>query len=156
MLGLRRPGSTAGLCALRGGSLAAPARDEFIGWAAALRAEHLHLVANNTRFPILPWVGRAHLASHVLSRIAQRLSRDWRTKYGHPVYPLETFVQLDRLSAPLTGPPTGFAWGNRRPDAAGPTRWHLDQAAIKDVYLYPLQRGFRHHLQGQSATPNSQ
>jgi len=44
------------------------------------------------RFLILPWVRVPHLASHILSRIARRISADWHQKYGHPVYLLETFV----------------------------------------------------------------
>ena len=32
------------------------ARDGYIGWDSGVRAQHLHLIANNTRFLILPWV----------------------------------------------------------------------------------------------------
>lgn len=130
-------------------------RDQFIGWTAAWRAEHLQLVANNTRFLILPWVEVAHLASHVLSRIARRLSRDWQTKYGHPIFLLETFVQRDRFAG-TAYQAANWVWvgqtkGRTRQDRPDGT-WH--QAAIKDVYLYPLHRGFRHNLQGQTPLPN--
>ena len=30
------------------------ARDRYIGWGSAVRAQHLHLIANNTRFLLLP------------------------------------------------------------------------------------------------------
>jgi hypothetical protein len=33
------------------------ARDQWIGWSATQRTEHLGLIVNNTRFLILPWVG---------------------------------------------------------------------------------------------------
>ena len=52
------------------------ARDTFIGWTAAQRAEGLSLAVNNTRFLILPWVKVPGLASHVLSRAVWRLSGD--------------------------------------------------------------------------------
>ena len=74
-------------------------RDRFIGWSPAVRRGHLHLVAYNTRFLILPWVQTPHLASHILGRIARRISADWQVLYGHPLYYLETFVDRERLRA---------------------------------------------------------
>ncbi len=76
-----------------------------------MRAQHLHLIANNTRFLILPWVRVAHLASHVLARITRRLSRDWQAKYGHPIYLLETFVQCDRFKGSSY---RAANWGNTK------------------------------------------
>jgi hypothetical protein len=127
------------------------ARDCYIGWESWTRAQHLHLIANNTRFLVLPWVvGVAHLAGHVLSRITQRLSADWQAKYGHPVYLLETFVQADRFTGAAYRAANwvrvGQTKGRTRQDRPDGT-WH--QAAIKDVYLYPLHRRFRQYLQGQ-------
>ena len=127
------------------------ARDRYIGWDSRARAQHLHLVANNTRFLILPWVGVAHLAGHVLGRITQRLSADWQAKYGHPLYLLETFVQADRFRGAAYQAANwvrvGQTKGRTRQDRPDGT---CHQAAIKDVYLYPLHRRFREHLQGQS------
>ena len=132
------------------------ARDRYLGWDSAVRAQNLHLIANNTRFLILPWVQVAHLASHVLGRIAQRLSRDWQAKYGHPIYLLETFVQRDRFRGTAYRAANwvrvGQTKGRTRQDRADGT-WH--QSAIKDVYLYPLHRRFRQHLQGQAAQSNA-
>ena len=73
-------------------------RDRHIGWDAATRAKQLHLLTNNTRFLVAPWVRVPHLASFVLGRVSQRISSDWQIKYGHPVYLLETFVQGDRFA----------------------------------------------------------
>jgi hypothetical protein len=132
------------------------ARDRYLGWDSAVRAQNLHLIANNTRFLILPWVQVAHLASHVLGRIAQRLSGDWQAKYGHPIYLLETFVQRDRFRGTAYRAANwvrvGQTKGRTRQDRADGT-WH--QSAIKDVYLYPLHRRFRQHLQGQAAQSNA-
>ena len=127
------------------------ARDHYIGWDNGVRVQHLHLIANNTRFLLLPWVvGVAHLAGHVLSRITQRVSPDWQAKYGHPLYLLETFVQADRFTATAYRAANwvrvGQTKGRTRQDRPDGTR---HQAAIKDVYLYPLHRHFRQHLQGQ-------
>ena len=132
------------------------ARDRYLGWDSAVRAQNLHLIANNTRFLILPWVQVAHLASHVLGRIAQRLSGDWQAKYGHPIYLLETFVQRDRFRGTAYRAANwvrvGQTKGRTRQDRADGT-WH--QSAIKHVYLYPLHRRFRQHLQGQAAQSNA-
>jgi uncharacterized protein DUF4338 len=132
------------------------ARDRYLGWDSAVRAQNLHLIANNTRFLILPWVQVAHLASHVLGRIAQRLSGDWQAKYGHPIYLLESFVQRDRFRGTAYRAANwvrvGQTKGRTRQDRADGT-WH--QNAIKDVYLYPLHRRFRQHLQGQAAQSNA-
>ena len=67
-------------------------RDDFIGWSPEKRKRYLSHLANNNRFLIFPWVEVENLGSHLLSRAAQALSEDWRNKYGHPIWLLETFV----------------------------------------------------------------
>jgi hypothetical protein len=71
-------------------------RDAWIGWDGQTRMSHLHLVASNTRYLILPWVRVPHLASHLLGHMARRLSADWVARYGHPIHLAETFVEQDR------------------------------------------------------------
>src|ERR1700687_5440370 len=65
-------------------------RDRFIGWGQQMRKRNIHLIAYNTRFLILPWVEVPHLASHLLSRMAARISKDWERMYAHPVHLLGT------------------------------------------------------------------
>jgi len=72
-------------------------RDRFIGWSSAARRRNIHLLAYNTRFLILPHVVVPNLASHLLSRMAKRLSEDWQRVYGHPVVYVETFVDPERF-----------------------------------------------------------
>ena len=132
------------------------ARDHAIGWESWVRAQNLHFIANNTRFLVVPWAHVPHLASHVLGRIAQRLSGDWQAKYGHPIYLLETFVQGDRFAGTAYRAANwvrvGQTKGRTRQDRPDGT-WH--QAAVKDVYLYPLHRRFRQRLQGQLGQPQA-
>ena len=121
------------------------ARDEHIGWNAATRARGLSYVTNNTRFLILPWVCVPHLASHVLGRIARRLSTDWQGKYGHPIHLLETFVDTSRFAG------TCYRAANWRMVGVttGRTRQNktmVPQAAPKGVWLYPLRENFREAL----------
>jgi hypothetical protein len=129
-------------------------RDRYIGWDACHRAQNLQLLANNTRFLVLPGVGVPHLASWVLSRVSRRLSGDWKAKYGHPIYLLESFVERERFTGACYRAANwvrvGQTKGRTRQDRPDGT-WH--QASIKDVYLLALHRRFRQQLQGESAQP---
>ena len=121
------------------------ARDQHIGWDGPTRQRRLGYLANNTRFLILPSGRVPHLASHVLGRIARRLSEDWRRKYGHPIHLLETFVDTSRFQG------TCYRAANWRRvgQTTGRTRQnksHAPQAARKDVWLYPLRDDFRQAL----------
>ena len=120
-------------------------RDQFIGWTPELRAHNLHLITNNTRFLILPFVRVPHLASWILGRVLRRLSADWQNKYGHPIVLVETFVERERFAGTSykasnwlrLGPTTGRSRQDRR---------RTLQVPVKDVYLYPLDSGFRREL----------
>ncbi|MFV1958235.1 MAG: Druantia anti-phage system protein DruA [Planctomycetota bacterium] len=72
-------------------------RDRFIGWSREARKQNIRFLAYNTRFLVLPWVEVPHLASHLLGRMARRLSRDWEALYGHPIHYLESFVDPERF-----------------------------------------------------------
>jgi len=120
-------------------------RDAFIGWDRAARERNLQRLTNNTRFRIPGWVRVPHLASHVLGIIARRICADWRTKYGHPVHALETFVDRSRFKGTCYRAANwrrlGQTRGRTRNDRA-----HRIQASVKDVYLYPLVADFRREL----------
>ena len=121
-------------------------RDRFIGWSAEARRRNIRFLAYNTRFLILPWVQVPHLASHLLSRIARRLSGDWERLYGHPIYFLETFVDPERFRGTcyraanwvLLGRTTGRG---KNDQTKRPNR------SIKEVLGYPLTPQFRQLLQ---------
>jgi hypothetical protein len=122
-------------------------RDRFISWSAAQRQKHLALVANNTRFLILPWIRVPDLGSWILGRVAGRIGRDWQAKYGHRVVLLETFVEQSRFRGTVyraaNWQRVGRTTGRTRQD-----RHTRIQVAAKDIYVYPLGRGFREMLQG--------
>lgn len=79
------------------GALHVGCREEWLGWDAQARKERLHLVANNTRFLILPGSSIKNLASKALSLNLKRLSQDWERFYGHPIWLAETFVDPERF-----------------------------------------------------------
>lgn len=128
-------------------------RDRYVGWDAPTRSQRLHLLTNNTRFLIPLWVRVRHLASYVLSRMAQGLSRHWQNKYGHPIYLLETFVERDRFVGTSYQAANwvcvGQTQGRSRQDQ--PNGVH-HQLPIKDVYLCPLHPDFRELLRGTLPT----
>jgi hypothetical protein len=120
-------------------------RDHYIGWNAEARRRNIRFVAYNTRFLILPWVRVPHLASHILGRMAARISEDWQALYGHPIYFLETFVDPERFRGTcyraanwvLLGKTTGRG---KQSNSYVPNR------SIKEVLGYPLTRRFRQLL----------
>lgn len=68
------------------------ARDQWIGWRYRHQYDRLHLIANNSRFLILPGCHYPNLASRVLALCEKRIAQDWRVRFGYPLLLLETFV----------------------------------------------------------------
>lgn len=68
------------------------ARDRWIGWSYRQQYARLPLVANNTRYCVLPSWHLPNVASRTLALCEQRISRDWMAAFGHPIVLLETFV----------------------------------------------------------------
>ncbi len=133
-------------------------RDRFIGWTPAVRRQHLHLLAYNTRFLILPWVKVPHLASHILGRIAQMIGADWQQLYGHSVYYLETFVDQERFKGTCYRAANWIHLGQTTGRGIKEKTRKVTRS-IKDVLGYPLSKDFRDKLcavptgRQESATP---
>jgi hypothetical protein len=73
------------------------AREKWLGWTPRQRARRLGLVANNSRFLVLPERQRyPNLASRVLGLALRRLSHDWQARWHHPVLVVESFVDETR------------------------------------------------------------
>jgi len=72
------------------------AREAWIGWSPAQRQKRLALIAQNSRFLILPGVQCPNLASRLLALCAQRLDSDWRQAHGHGLLLGESFVDPER------------------------------------------------------------
>lgn len=72
------------------------AREAWIGWTEAQRQGRLALVAQNSRFLILPGVQCPNLASRVLALNVHRLEEDWRRAHGHGLLLCESFVDPER------------------------------------------------------------
>lgn len=123
---------------------AAP-RDRFIGWDTDERQRNLHLVINNARFLILPWVRINHLASKILGQAARQIANDWQTRYGFRPVCLETFVERDRFRG------TCYRAANWRLIGQTTGRGKLEKnhrriTPIKNIFIYPLNKHFRQTL----------
>ena len=117
-------------------------RDLFIGWTAEQREARLHLVANNARFLILPWVRCNNLASCVLAMAARRIAADWQHRYGYSPVLLETFVETARFRGTCYSAANWSLVGETR--GRGKLDVH-NRAALpkKTVWVYPLRTDFR-------------
>jgi Druantia protein DruA len=126
-------------------ALRAPLRDEYVGWDEATKRALLHLVANNIRFLILPWVRVRHLASKVLALNLRRLSRDWETVWKHPILLAETFVDTTRFRGTCYRAANWLYLG----ETAGRSKRgnnYLHGGTKKALFVYPLDRHARQRL----------
>jgi len=121
------------------------ARDVWIGWDFRHQYDRLHLLANNSRFLILPSIEVPNLGSHVLGLAARRVVVDWRRRYGYAPVLLETFVD----EACFGGTVYKAANWQRLGESAGRGRQDRDNRAalgVKGIYVLPLQHEWRRVL----------
>ena len=118
------------------------ARDQFIGWSIQQRTARLAWITNQQRFLILPWVKVPHLASHLLALALRRLSCDWQSRYGHPVWLAETFVDQERFAGTAYQAAgwrqVGCTTGRTRQD-----RHRTLQTPVKTVWVRALHPQFQ-------------
>ena len=120
-------------------------RDRTIGWTAQQRKSNLHLIVNNARFLILPWIQSRNLASKILSLVSKQIRDDWYTRYNyHPVL-LETFVEMDRFTGTCyraaNWQQVGITQGRGKLEKS-----HQGTLPQKYVLLYPLVKDFKEQL----------
>ena len=70
-------------------------RDKWIGWTKDDRKIRLHLIVNQSRFLIFPWIHIKNLASKALSLAAKQIQQDWLFEYCYAPVLLETFVDTE-------------------------------------------------------------
>lgn len=120
-------------------------RDQWIGWTDQQRRRHLHLVVNNSRFLILPWVKSKNLASKILGLIARELPGHWQQKHGYQPVLLETFVEAKRFSGACYKA-AGWIYVGQSQGRGKLDRYHHNFLSIKNIFMYPLQANFRQQL----------
>ncbi len=118
------------------------ARDRWIGWTAEQRKERLHLIVNNARFLILPWVRSRNLASWILAQCARRIASDFEARYHYRPVLLETFVERERFRGTCYEAANWHSLGETQ-GRGKLDRSHRGSLPVKKVYVYPLSKSFR-------------
>jgi hypothetical protein len=120
-------------------------RDRFIVWTVEQRERRLHLLVNNARFLILPWIHCRNLASRLLSMTVRRLADDWQERYGYRPVLVETFVETPRFRGTCYKAANWMYLG----DTQGRGKLDVEHKAElprKSVWVYPLVKDFRLQL----------
>lgn len=136
-------GKWVALLSFSAAALKCAARDAWIGWKFRHQYGRLNLIANNSRFLILPDCHEKNLASRVLSLVKKRIQSDWLKRFGYPVLLLETFVDPTRFHGAIYHASNwifvGLTKGYKR------TRSGYSKIAYtpKKVFLLSLQRNTR-------------
>ena len=128
-------------------SWALSSRDEWIGWNVQDRKQRLHLIVNNSRFLILPWVTVKNLASKVLSMAIKQIQEDWLREYCYAPVLLETFVDTSHFAGTCYKASNWIYLGETQ------GRGRMDRKrdyslSRKAIYMYPLQKDFKDCLKG--------
>lgn len=129
-------------------------RDNWIGWSQGDRSQRLHLVVNNTRFLIFPWIKIKNLASKALSMAVKRIGYDWQERYGYKPVLLETFVDSEKYRG------TCYKAANWMYIGETVGRGRMDRntqylSSPKKIFVYPLVKDFRGELRIKSGLEDS-
>jgi GNAT superfamily N-acetyltransferase len=121
-------------------------RDRWIGWDFRIQYGRLNLIANNSRFLILPEWHRPNVGSRVLALLERRVADDWHTRYGHRLLLLETFVDPRRFHGGVYRASNwvdlGLTQGHRRTRVG----YSIESDAPKRIFVRPLQSDARAQL----------
>jgi hypothetical protein len=140
-----RDGTPVGCLLMAGASKLLAARERWIGWTASQRYRNIHLVVNNSRFLILPWVHVKNLASHALALLVRRIGDDWETTWGYRPVLLETFVDVAQYQATCYRAANWIHLGETT--GRGQVRPGKEYSSTpKALYVYPLTKDFRKRL----------
>ena len=119
------------------------ARDRWIGWDFRHQYDRLNLVANNSRFLILPDHHHKNLASKILSLCRRRIQADWRERFGYPLLLLETFVDPTRFTGTIYQAANWRYVGDTRGYQRIRGGYSQTRRSPKRVFVQPLQRNVR-------------
>lgn len=137
----------------QGAALKCRPRDIWIGWSRIHQYQRLHLIANNSRFLILPWIRIHNLASRILSLNLKRLSDDWHQIHGHPVVLAETFVDRSRFTGACYRAANWKMLGQTRGYSKSGQRYSYHKQP-KEILVYPLHSRVPESLRHSTPDPS--
>jgi hypothetical protein len=121
-------------------ALKCAARDEWIGWDYRHQTDRLNLVANNSRFLILPEHHVKNLGSQILSLCRRRIQRDWIDRFGFPLLILETFVDPERFHGTIYRAANWALVGTTKGYRRTRSGYSEQTQPPKLIFMQPLQR----------------
>lgn len=121
-------------------ALKCSARDNWIGWSYRHQYDRLNLVANNSRFLILPGCHHKNLASQILSQCKRRLQQDWERHFDYPLLLLETFVDPAHFHGTIYRASNWILVGSTKGYRRTREGYSEQTASRKLVFMQPLQR----------------
>lgn len=128
-------------------------REQWIGWTSVQCDRRLSLVANNSRFLVLPEQSVPNLASRALRLALDRLGADWQARYGHPVLVVETFVDPAQFCGTVYTASNWVelgltdGWGRRQRD------YYVQHDQPKRLFVRELAPKARRRLQAERLPP---
>lgn len=128
-------------------SWALGSRDKWIGWKVQDRKQRLHLIVNNNRYLILPWVNVKNLASKVLSMAIKQLQDDWLREYCYAPVLLESFVDTSHFAGTCYKASNWLYLGETQGRGRIDTKREYSLSR-KAIFMYPLQKDFKDCLKG--------
>lgn len=121
-------------------ALKCSARDAWIGWGYRHQYDRLNLVANNSRFLILPGCHHKNLASQILSQCRRRIQQDWIDYFGFPLLLLETFVDPELYHGTIYRASNWILVGSTKGYRRIRGGYSEKTDSQKLVFIQPLQR----------------
>jgi hypothetical protein len=120
-------------------------RDNYIGWTPKQRERNLHLIVDNARFLILPWVQSRNLASKLLSMATGTLPKHWQNRYGYTPVLAETFVEIPRFYGTCYKAANWTRLGETKGRGKLDVK-HQAKLPTKSIWVTPLNKNFRNYL----------
>jgi hypothetical protein len=121
------------------------ARDKYIGWSTEQRERNLHLIVNNARLLVLPWVKCKNLISFSWAKLIKRLPTDWEEKYGYQPILFETFVD-DTKYLGTCYKASNWQYLGKTQGRGKLDRYNKYAVPIKSIWVYPLTSNFKKNL----------
>jgi len=115
-------------------------RDRYLGWGRRELEGKRHLVVNNFRFLILPWVRVRNLGSKVLGGVVNVLTEDWRRRYGYSPIAIETFVDAENFKGTVYKASNWVYLGQTEGKGRRGLNYFF-HGRVRHYYIYPLKRG---------------
>lgn len=124
-------------------------RDRWIGWDFRHQYGRLKLIANNSRFLILPDWHKPNLGSKVLALCERRIRADWLNHFNQPLLLLETFVDPARYRGTVYRAGNWLCLGQTRGFRRVRNGYSENEDSPKLVFV----RALRHDAKAQLSRP---